>query len=185
MMVEIWPISEIENKLWMKKSRVWGFQRVSQSVVSQKKYFGETAKMKLFLLVTFLHLPNVCSSQHELCRKQIASIFCMNFDKEEIRACRKTVRRRGLRRQRKVRDSTAALHEAFTSWHDHHHHHGEGSSGPGARRDPRPGARRDPRGTRSSWHDHHHRIFKPCASMYSGSCLIWSLKDRVKTLAKG
>ena len=31
------------------------------------------------------------SSQHELCRKQIASIFCMNFDKEEIRACRKTV----------------------------------------------------------------------------------------------
>jgi hypothetical protein len=68
-----------------------GFQRVSQSVVSQKKYFGETAKMKLFLLVTFLHLPNVCSSQHELCRKQIASIFCMNFDKEEIRACRKTV----------------------------------------------------------------------------------------------
>jgi len=47
--------------------------------------------MKLFFVVTLLHLPNVCSSQHELCRKQIASIFCMNFDKEEIRACRKTV----------------------------------------------------------------------------------------------
>ncbi len=41
----------MNEKIARQKRR--GFQRVSQSVVSQKKYFGETAKMKLFLLVTF------------------------------------------------------------------------------------------------------------------------------------